>query len=129
MSLYFLLGTLSHEGQRMLHANPNLVVDTVSEVKVSGTALLGQYAVLGAFDFVMMAEADDNEAVARLSLEIGVRSGLHIETLPAIAIGMFSEGDPEGRRGSTQSAETPVGAAAPEEWRLPGSPPQDLPNK
>ena len=36
----------------------------------------------------MMVEAEDNEAVARLSLDIGVRAGLHIETLPVTSIGI-----------------------------------------
>ena len=127
MSLYFLLGTLTHEGQRALHANPNLVVDAVTEIKITGAGLLGQYAVLGEYDFVMMAEADDNQAVARLSLEIGVRVGLHVETLPAIPIAILSNEGPEGRR--TGLAEAPVGSAAPEEWRLPGSQPRDLPDE
>jgi uncharacterized protein with GYD domain len=129
MSLYFLLGTMSHEGQRMLHANPNLIVDAVIEVKTPGAVILGQYAVLGEFDFVMMAEADDNQAVARLSLEIGVRTGLHMETLPAIPIAILSDETAETRR--TGLAAAPVGSGAPEEWRLPGAggPPRDLPAK
>ncbi len=40
-----------------------------------------------------IAECDDNQAVARLSLDLGVRVGLHIETLPAISIGVLSEDD------------------------------------
>jgi uncharacterized protein with GYD domain len=91
MSLYFLLGTLTQEGQKMLHHNPNLMVDVVVDYNCEGAGIMGQYAVLGKYDFVMMAEAADNEAVARLSLEIGVRVGLHIETLPAVAIGVVYE--------------------------------------
>ena len=91
MTLYFLLGTLTEEGQKMLHHNPNLMVDVVVDYNCEGAGIMGQYAVLGKYDFVMMAEAADNEAVARLSLEIGVRVGLHIETLPAVAIGVVAE--------------------------------------
>jgi len=40
----------------------------------------------------MMIEADDNDAVARLSLELGMRTGLHLETLPAIPIGFMGDG-------------------------------------
>ncbi|MBM3943716.1 MAG: GYD domain-containing protein [SAR202 cluster bacterium] len=129
MPLYFLLGTLTYEGQRMLHNNPNLVIDTVREVRIPGATILSQYAVLGKYDFVMLAEADDNEAVGLLSLEIGVRAGLHTETLPAIAIGIHSEGEPSEFRGETEFAEAPTGSSGPEEWRLPrpGSP-GDRPN-
>ena len=91
MSLYFLLGTLTSTGQQLVHENPDLVVEKTREIRVDGAEILGQYAVLGRYDFVMMVEADDNDAVARLSLEIGVITGLHVETLPAIAIGFLGD--------------------------------------
>ena len=94
MSLYFLLGSLTHDGQRMLHGNPNLIADRSRDLNIPGAEILGQYAVLGRYDFVMMVEADDNDAVARLSLELGMRTGLHLETLPAIPIGFMGEGPP-----------------------------------
>ena len=92
MSLYFLLGSLTHDGQRMLHGNKNLIGDRTRDLKVPGAEILGQYAVLGRYDFVIMAEADDNDAVARLSLELGMITGLHLETLPAIPIGFMGDG-------------------------------------
>ena len=95
MSLYFLLGTLSASGQKLVHDDRDLLVKSTREIQIRGAEILGQYAVLGRYDFVMMVEADDNDAVARLSLEIGVQTGLHIETLPAIAIGFLSENTPE----------------------------------
>ncbi len=94
MAMYFLLGKLSHEGQRMLHSNPDLVSETSASLKVEGARILGQYAVLGHYDFVTMVQADDNDAVARLSQEFGVRTGLHFETLPAVAVGFLAEHDP-----------------------------------
>ena len=92
MSLYFLLGTLTSTGQQMVHDDHEVVVDATRNIEIDGAEILGQYAVLGRYDFVMMVEANDNDAVARLSLEVGVRTGLHIETLPAIAVGFLSEG-------------------------------------
>ena len=89
MSLYFLLGSLTHDGQRMLHGSPNLIVERARELNVPVAEILGQYAVLGRYDFVIMVEANDNDAVARLSLELGMRTGLHLETLPAIPIGFM----------------------------------------
>ena len=95
MSLYFLLGTLSAEGQKLVHDDRDLMVKSTRGIQIRGAEILGQYAVLGRYDFVMMVEADDNDSVARLSLEIGVRTGLHMETLPAIAIGFLSENNPQ----------------------------------
>jgi uncharacterized protein with GYD domain len=105
MSLYFLLGTLTSTGQQMVHDDHEVVVDATRNIEIDGAEILGQYAVLGRYDFVLMVEANDNDAVARLSLEVGVRTGLHIETLPAIAVGFLSEGqenDPAWRLTSIQ---------------------------
>jgi uncharacterized protein with GYD domain len=95
MAIYFLLGKLSHEGQRMLHNNPDLVTDTAASLDMEGARVLGQYAVLGHYDFITMVLADENEAVARLSAEFGIRTGLHFETLSAVAVGFLADHDPE----------------------------------
>ena len=120
MPLYFLLGTLTEGGQTKMQENPNLAVEAVQGCDCEGAEILGQYAVLGKYDFVMMAEAEDNQAVARLSLEMGVRVGLHVETLPALAIGALAEDDPRASRASSESAHIPS-----EEWRLPPNGPDE----
>ena len=60
MTLYFLLGTLTEEGQKMLNNNPNLMVDVVVDYNCDGAGIMSQYAVLGKYDFVMKAEAARN---------------------------------------------------------------------
>jgi uncharacterized protein with GYD domain len=119
MTLYFLLGTLTEEGQKMLNHNPNLMVDVVVDYNCdgAGAGIMGQYAVLGKYDFVMMAEASDNEAVARLSLEIGVRAGLHIEMLPALPIGVVGEKGPDQLEGGAEVARRTH--EGPDQWQLP----------
>ena len=69
MSLYFLMGTLSENGQQMLLRNPNLLHEAITDSRFEGAQILGTYAVLGRCDYVMMVEADDNEAVGRLALD------------------------------------------------------------
>ena len=96
MAIYFLLGRLTSEGQRMLHSNPDLVSDTAATLDVDGAKILGQYAVLGHYDFITMVLAEENESVARLSAEFGVRAGLHFETLSAVAVGFMADQDPSG---------------------------------
>ena len=94
MSLYFLMGTSTSSGRRRLRDNPDLIVESIRDCHCEGADILSQYAVLGQYDFVMLAEADDNDAVARLSLEMSVLAGLQIETLPAIAIRLRGDSDP-----------------------------------
>ena len=64
---------------------------TTGEVKVPGTRLLARYAVLGQYDFVLVAESDDAEAMARLSIELGARARVGIETLTAISASLLPE--------------------------------------
>ena len=105
MALYFLLGTLTSTGQQKVHDNLDLFMESTLSIHIEGAEILGQYAVLGRYDFLMMVEADDNDAVARLSLELGVRIGLHIETLPAIAIGFLTERAEDDRAGRSTSVQ------------------------
>lgn len=118
MSMYILLGTLTFEGQRMLRGTPDLMSVAIRDTPIPGAKVLGSYAVLGEYDFVMIVEADDNATVARLSLELGVRTGLHLETLPAFALGVLA--GPAPKEGEV---ETQVVQGIPEEWKLPQSRP------
>jgi uncharacterized protein with GYD domain len=54
------------------------------ELGAYGCRVLGQYAVLGQYDFVTIVQAPDNESVAQLSVDLGSRGTVNIETLPAI---------------------------------------------
>ncbi len=114
MPLYFLLANITETGQRRLRENPSVVVDSILECDCEGAEILTQYAVLGRYDFVMLAEADDNDAVARLSLEMSYRVGMHIETMPAIAL--QEEAGPNGDDDLAQVAQAETPEA---EWRLP----------
>jgi uncharacterized protein with GYD domain len=48
-----------------------------------------QWAVLGRFDFVNIIEAPDEKSVARVSMELGSRGTMHLETLSAIPVDDF----------------------------------------
>ena len=112
MAIYFLLGRLSSEGQRLLHSNPDLVSDTAATLEVEGAKILGQYAVLGHYDFITMVLADENEAVARLSAEFGARTGLHFKTLSAVAVGFLADHDPSGEAPERTSVQMGSGNGA-----------------
>ena len=86
MPTYILLLTLSPEGRQKALHDPDSVRRAQDEISTPGIQVLGIYGVLGEHDFVSIIEADDNQAIARFSLELGVRAGAHITTLPAIPI-------------------------------------------
>lgn len=89
MATYILLSTLTDEGRRTLRERPERIQEVNREVEALGAKVIGQYAVLGPYDFVNIVEAPDNETVARVSVELAARGSVKIMTLPAIPIEEF----------------------------------------
>ena len=121
MALYFLLATFNGTGQKMLLNKPDQMIDTIRDYHCEGAQILSQYAVLGKYDYIIMVEADDNEAVGRLALEIGVKGGLHTETLPAMAIGVLVENRSDDDELDAELADRSTHPT--EEWQLPATGP------
>ena len=89
MATYILLSTLTPEGRRTLHSNPDRLIEVDKEIEQFGCKVLAQYAVLGLYDFVSIIEAPDNETVAHLSVDLGSRGTVSLTTLPAMTIEAF----------------------------------------
>jgi uncharacterized protein with GYD domain len=84
MPTYILLSTLTPEGRKTLHTNPDRLEAVNQEVAEFGCKVVAQYAVLGGYDFVTVVEAPNNESAAHLSVDLGSRGTVNITTLPAI---------------------------------------------
>ena len=114
MPNYIQLLTLTPEGQERLLRDPEYVLQAQRGVQREGVKVMGLYAVLGSYDFVSIIEAADNEAVARFSIELGVRAGVHITTLPAVPVALLEEWDRqpiEGLLAGTEQTPPPSGAS------------------
>jgi len=101
MATYILLLTLTPEGQAQALADPDYLLRAENEIDMPSVQTLGVYAVLGEYDFVTLIEAEGNDAIARFSLELGVRAGVHITTLPVVPAAQLAE-----RTGSSQLEES-----------------------
>ncbi len=108
MSTYILLLTLNTDGREKMLEDPDSLLRAENATEVSGVQCLGLYAVLGAFDFVSILEAPDNESAASFSLALGVRAGAHITTLPAIPVGLLHR-EEAGAWDWTPTAASPAG--------------------
>lgn len=86
MATYILLSTLTDEGRKTLKDKPSRIQEVNREIESMGAKVVGQWAVLGPYDFVNVVEAPDNETIARISLELGARGTIQIMTLPAIPV-------------------------------------------
>ncbi len=86
MPLYILLSTLTSEGRKTVKERPERIIQVNKEIEAFGAKVLAQYSVLGPFDFVNIVEAPDNEAIAKVSMELGSRGTVKIMSMPAISV-------------------------------------------
>jgi uncharacterized protein with GYD domain len=86
MPLYVMLTTLTDEGRKTLKEKPDRLKEVNKEVESMGVKILSQYALLGGYDFLNILDAPNNEAIAKMAVEIGSRGTLVTHTFPALAI-------------------------------------------
>jgi uncharacterized protein with GYD domain len=91
LATYIFLSTLTDDGRKTIRARPERIEAVNKEIEAMGAKVVDQYAVLGPYDFISIVEALDNEAVARISIELGARGTVQIMTMPAIPIPRFVE--------------------------------------
>jgi uncharacterized protein with GYD domain len=91
MPIYIMISTLTDEGRKTLKNNPERIKEVNKEIEKMGAKVLAQYATLGQYDFINVLEAASNEAIARVSIELGSRGTVQFITLPAIPIFEFIE--------------------------------------
>lgn len=91
MAIYIMLTTLSDEGRKTIKANPARIKEVNKEVEAMGVKILAQYALLGPYDFVNVLEAPNNDAVARVAVELGSRGTLSTMTMAAFDADSFAK--------------------------------------
>ncbi len=89
MPTYILLSNLTEEGWRTIRERPQRIKEVNKEIESYGAKVVAQYATLGPYDFVNIVEAPDNKTIARVSVELGSRGTIQIESLPAIPLEEF----------------------------------------
>jgi uncharacterized protein with GYD domain len=92
MATYVLLTRVTASGVKTLQSNPRRIKEVNKDVEALGARIVAQYATLGRYDFVNIVEAKDNETIARLSVALGARGTVQIETLTAIPVETFIRG-------------------------------------
>lgn len=87
MAYYVILSTLTDDGRKTIKEHPERILEVNRELEEKmGIKVKEQYAVLGPYDFVNIVEAPDNEAVMKMSVELGSRGSVQLLTLPAIPV-------------------------------------------
>ena len=89
MAIYIALSTLTDEGRKTKKERPGRIKEVNKEIEAMGIKVLEQYAVLGLYDFVTLLDAPNNEAVLKMSVELGSRGTVQLMTLPALSVDDF----------------------------------------
>ena len=89
MAVYLMLTTLTDEGRKTIKQKPERIKEVNKEVENMGVKILGQYALLGQYDFANILEAPSNEAIARVAVELGARGTLQTMTIAAMTLDDF----------------------------------------
>ncbi len=89
MATYVILSTLTDEGRKTIKENPKRILEVNKELEKMGIKVKEQYAVLGPYDFVNIVEAKDNDAIMKMSVELGSRGSVQLLTLAAIPVSNF----------------------------------------
>lgn len=89
MAIYIALSNLTDEGRKTIKQRPQRIKEVNKEIEAMGIKVLGQYAVLGPYDFITLLDAPSNESVLKMSVELGSRGTVQLITLPALSVDAF----------------------------------------
>src|SRR5437762_8522105 len=89
MATYVLLTKVTPAGVKTIQGNPRRIKEVNREIEALGCRIIAQYVTLGQYDFVNIVEAKDNETIARVSVNLGARGTVQIETLAAVPVETF----------------------------------------
>lgn len=89
MPVFIMLTNLTDEGRKTIKEKPERIKEVNKEIEAMGVKIIGQYAVLGGYDFVNILEAPNNETIAKLSVVMGSRGTVQPLTLAAISVDKF----------------------------------------
>jgi uncharacterized protein with GYD domain len=84
-----MLTKLTSWGRKSIKERPERIKEVNKEVEAMGVRIIGQYAVLGPYDFVNILDAPDDAAVSRVAVELGARGTLETLTMSAITLNDF----------------------------------------
>jgi len=83
MPTYIVLLNYTQQGAQKIKESPARLDDAKKGFKAMGAELKHWYLVMGRYDAVVIAEAPNDETVAKLALSVGSLGAVHTETLRA----------------------------------------------
>ena len=84
MSYYVALGKTTPEGARNLAAAIAAMEDVASALESLGGRLVDDFALLGQYDYLFIAEAPNEEVIYRAFIRAAAHGVITLQTMPAI---------------------------------------------
>ena len=91
MGTFVVFTTLTPQGRKNLHADPDRLRIVTRQAEKLGAKVLQQYATIGQYDFVTVIDAPDNAAVQGIGAEISGLGTVRLTTFPAIKMDRFQQ--------------------------------------
>ena len=91
MAAYVVLITFTDQGAKDIKQIARRVRHMQNQGPQDGVKLLGWYLTMGAYDAVAVAEAPDDETMARALLHVGTEGTIRTVTLKAFPLEEFEE--------------------------------------
>jgi len=70
MSVCILLTSLNDEGKKQLREHPEKIEESNRVIEATGVKILGQYALVGQYDFIEIFEGESKEAICQIGLDL-----------------------------------------------------------
>ena len=86
---YILLSKLTSEGRKTIREKPERLKEVNKEIEAWGAKVIMQYSLLGPYDFLNIVDAPNNDAITRVSIELGARGTIELMSMPAMEIDEF----------------------------------------
>lgn len=83
MATYISLISYTQQGIQNIKESPSRLDSAKKAFEAMGAKIVAFYLVMGQYDIIMVAEAPDDETVAKLALSIGSLGSIRTQTLRA----------------------------------------------
>ena len=83
------MSKLTSEGRKTIREKPERLKEVNKEIEAWGAKVIMQYSLLGPYDFLNIVDAPNNDAITRVSIELGARGTIELMSMPAMEIDEF----------------------------------------
>lgn len=91
MATFIRLARLTEHGNRRIRDFGRVLKEARAVLKDEGVKIVGAYATMGRYDFVVIVEAPDEKAMMRASALVGATGNVTAETLTAVSMDDFDD--------------------------------------